>query len=271
MNQCISFFFLMATAAYANAGNDAPATSPKMDASNVEMTRPLGTAERVALPPLKFIQTIWNKADFGRAGYYDGEFRVRRLDDGFLETIQSGSYRASPSPHTETIQSLCGLAPRSRNESSDLHLTSSPTIGGASFTMQQRIVISVEERATRLEPRDFMFCGIQPDSTFDFLTETESIRRSQATYLGSSKKPKIKTTTITITHRCKAAGTSTAASLIAGNLSGNSIDVTCESVDQKKRITTSRYAYLVDYRYYLPLSEQSKWQRHETTYFALDE
>jgi hypothetical protein len=71
----------------------------------------LPSAPTASLPSLSFVQTIWNKGNFGKAVYVDGKQRITRLESGLSQVQGGGGFRHAAAAGEATSLSLCGFVP----------------------------------------------------------------------------------------------------------------------------------------------------------------
>jgi hypothetical protein len=228
----------------------------------------LARAPDAQLPAMSFIQTIWNKGNFGKAVYADGTYRFTPLDSGLLQVEGSGGFRHAEATGKVTNISLCGLVSLlSISQSSTTSKGLIPVNGiGILISTSSTVKIAAKSRVTRLESSTASLCNIAAGETFTLEFDTETTRAVEGKFI----RDKTTQTTGSSALSCTVSKAADPASRIAPFLTGDALTVTCESFDVKKRPVMTRYSYLIDYRYYLPIADQSKWQRSETAYSTSD-
>lgn len=224
----------------------------------------LAHATLAQLPPMSFSQTIWNKGNFGMAVYAYGAYRFTPLDSGLLQVEASSGFRQAEATGRVTSISLCGLVSLlSVSQSSTTSKGLIPVNGiGILISTSSTVKIAAKSRVTHLESSSASICNISAGETFALEFDRETTRAVEGKFI----RDKTTQTTGSSALSCAVSKTADPASRIAPFLTGDALTVTCESFDAKKRPVMTRYSYLTEYRHYLPIADQSKWQRSETAY-----
>lgn len=261
----LPFAALASDASYAQQPEESYGIS---DALMVALKPHIGGEPAAPMPAsMSTTQTIWNKGNFGMKVYFDEKTQFRALDNGLYHIESAGGFRGGQAGGAGTTLSLCGLLPLVSVGHSSTTNKGFLQVAGLGIHTSSTVAFANRSRMIRLETTAPSLCGITPGLSFTYRVDAESIRKIEGDYV---RDRTIEQTVNGPVVTCTASSEVLPANRIAPQLSGDYIGVECIVPDAKNRPTSTHFAYLVSYRFYLSMASKAKWQRSENTHTVGD-